>query len=75
MRYYVAYGSVRGSCGHRHRTIGSAQRCIDSDMSGCARQGGYSDRYVTVREDGHEVDLTDAEVNEIDYYESGGGEA
>lgn len=43
---YTTTGSVRGSCGHYHRTEEGAQKCIDSDMVGCVRQGGYSDRYI-----------------------------
>lgn len=45
-RYYYAEGSVRGACGHRHRTIESVARCIARDQFGCADQGGFSDRYV-----------------------------
>lgn len=45
---YDAYGSVRGSCGHTHRSEESAQRCVDQDAAACARLSGgaYSDRYV-----------------------------
>ena len=50
-QFYTAEGSVRGCCGHKHRSISTAKRCIDNDKSGCATQGGYSDRYV-IRYDG-----------------------
>lgn len=43
---YTTYGSVRGCCGHRHRTPEAAQACIDRDQRGCASQGGYSDRSI-----------------------------
>lgn len=42
--YYTCTGSVRGNCGHKHRTIDGAVRCLERDASGCSRQGGYSDR-------------------------------
>lgn len=59
---YTTCGSVRGCCGHNHRTIETAQRCVDSDQAGCARQGGYSDRSV-VRRDGEE--LSESELDEL----------
>jgi hypothetical protein len=45
---YAAVGSVRGSCGHAHRTYGAAARCAARDDARCARLGGgaYSDRTV-----------------------------
>lgn len=43
---YTTKGSVRGSCGHTHRTISGALRCLERDRSGCKSQGGYSDRSV-----------------------------
>lgn len=45
---YTTEGSVRGWCGHRHRTAQAAVECIRRDQSGCASQGGYSDREVMV---------------------------
>lgn len=51
---YTTTGSVRGCCGHKHRTIASAVKCVHADSVGCARQGGYSDRYV-IRHDGSEL--------------------
>jgi len=41
---YTAAGPVRGSCGHKHRTIYAAARCAEADQDGCRKQGGYSDR-------------------------------
>ncbi len=43
---YTTYGSVRGDCGHQHRTVEAAQRCADRDMRDCRKVGGYSDRRV-----------------------------
>ncbi len=44
--HYGCEGDVRGRCPHNHRTLSGALRCLASDQSGCARQGGYSDRGV-----------------------------
>lgn len=48
---YTTYGDVRGQCGHLHRTRSSARACLNRDQSGCASQGGYSDRDV------HAIDM------------------
>lgn len=53
-KYYETIGSVRGNCGHHHKTIEAAQRCIDRDMVGCKSQGGYSDRFIHLIEDGQD---------------------
>lgn len=37
---------VRGTCGHSHRTLVAAKRCLAKDQAGCESQGGYSDRLV-----------------------------
>lgn len=58
MNTYTTYGSVRGQCGHKHRTIEAAARCLSSDQAGCRAQGGYSDRAVcAVDEGGYLADL------------------
>ena len=46
--YYQAIGSVRGSCGHLHRTIEAAEKCCEKDKARCSRMTGrcYSDREV-----------------------------
>lgn len=48
---FTAIGNVRGSCGHNHRTIDTAAKCLRKDKQGCMSQGGYSDRQVR-RSDG-----------------------
>lgn len=61
--YYTTEGSVRGSCGHQHRTYGAAEKCIARDQAGCARQGGYSDRHVVaVESDGSRRHPSDYEA-------------
>ena len=54
--YYEAIGSVRGSCGHKHRTQESAERCCERDQRAVSRLNGsgsltrtYSDRRVVER--------------------------
>jgi len=54
--FYFTDGSVRGSCEHKHKTIETAQRCLDSDHIGCHYQGGYSDRSI-YSQDGDRVEL------------------
>ena len=61
---FTCRGPVRGSCGHRHRTLATALACLKSDQRGCGSVGGYSDRDV-VRCDGDPLDW-DA-VRWIDY--------
>ena len=61
---YTCSGSVRGSCGHKHRTVGAAERCRQRDADGCRSQGGYTDRSVC-RTDGEpldEMERADAEA-------------
>jgi len=49
--HYTTYGSVRGTCGHHHRTLKGACRCLIEDQTRCHALGGgaRSDRgiYVT----------------------------
>lgn len=68
MTTFTTHGSVRGGCGHRHRTAKAAQDCCDRDQRACAGPDslyggslsrGYSDRIVAVVIDGilyHDVD-------------------
>ena len=44
--HYTTRGSVRGGCGHKHRTEEAAERCAERDHRDCAAAGGYSDRKV-----------------------------
>lgn len=52
---YTTRGSVRGCCGHKHRTLEAAIRCVLADQRDCERAGGYSDRQA-VRSDGEPID-------------------
>ena len=53
MTYYENKGSVRGSCGHKHKTISGLQKCLNSELKATRSLGGgaYSDRMPFVVED------------------------
>jgi hypothetical protein len=63
--YYTTKGSVRGCCGHKHRYLHSAVKCVLNDRRDCLRVRGYSDRSV-VRWDGGE--MTEEDYDAIRYY-------
>ena len=60
---YHASGSVRGSCGHQHRSIETAERCRRRDAAACASLGGgaYSDR-VVLRTDGEPLEEAELDL-------------
>jgi hypothetical protein len=60
---YHLYGSVRGSCGHKHKSIEAARRCYLKDSKGCKFQGGYSDMKPFVMENGKSRGLTQEEYD------------
>lgn len=65
---FITEGSVRGNCGHRHRTLSGAVRCLERDSSGCHSQGGYSDRNLyEVTEKGEHVLLVKTGDGKCDY--------
>ena len=41
---WTTYGLSRGGCGHEHRTLGLARRCLGYDRARCSRVGVVSDR-------------------------------
>ena len=56
---YTCKGPVRGECGHTHRTLVGAARCLHRDQRACTLYtslggGAYSDRTI-VRTDGEEM--------------------
>ena len=63
---YTTRGSVRGECGHQHRSLRTAEKCRRRDADGCRSQGGYSDRRVC-RGDGSP--LTEAERAESEAWD------
>jgi hypothetical protein len=61
-RFYSVSGSVRGDCGHKHRSVETAHACFQRDSNYCGRQGGYSDRYnLRAWENGQRVETTHGE--------------
>lgn len=73
--YYTTTGSVRGNCGHRHRSVVAAEQCRQSDANGCGMQGGYSDRRIVAVEDDVTRELNAAEDDLLErYWEEVGGE-
>jgi len=68
MRRYVAWGPVRGHCGHEHRTIQRAHECALSDHRASRAGGAMSDRSV-VAVSGYDrsdrVPMTDAECDTL----------
>ena len=59
---YTTYGSVRGQCGHAHRSEAAAERCLASDQRACHSQRGYSDRMVCVVGDSGYLETTEGET-------------
>lgn len=64
MTIYETEGEIRGSCGHRHRSIRTAVKCILRDAAWCRNQGGYTDRHV-VRMDRKELSDDEEETLRI----------
>jgi hypothetical protein len=65
--YYTTRGSVRGSCGHHHQSVATAQACLDRDEADCAGAGTgcYSDRRIVAVDDDGERDLDETEIEEL----------
>jgi hypothetical protein len=69
MAKYVCVGNVRGSCGHAHRTITGAAKCLRRERANCRKNGGYSDRRIApveVDSYGDHGYLSDEEYDEAD---------
>ena len=65
MTTYVCKGSVRGCCGHKHRTISGGVSCLKRDQSACRSQGGYSDRSIYRLVDGQIEELSENEYYDV----------
>lgn len=61
MTSYTTYGSVRGGCGHKHRTIETACRCMQRDQRDCKSVRGYSDRSVVLYVNGEQQELSEGD--------------
>jgi hypothetical protein len=69
---YTTIGSDGESCGHAHRTVEAAARCVVRHADGCVSQGGYSDRMV-VSSDGESWDVCRDCQSVITYDDETGG--
>jgi hypothetical protein len=49
--HYHCYGSVRGDCWHRHRTLSGAFSCLKRDQSCSRGKSEFSDRAVMLGND------------------------
>jgi hypothetical protein len=58
---YRCVGDVRGWCGHNHRTVDGAIRCLDRDQCGCESHRGYSDREIVEYRDRDRIGIVDTE--------------
>ena len=68
---YTTWGNVRGTCGHRHRSLDAAVQCLNADRRVCKSQGGYSDRGVFKLDDGADPnDITHTTGYEVSIYRS-----
>lgn len=68
-KVYITVGSVRGSCGHNHRSLKTAVFCMAKDQKSCYRRGGYSDRRIEyVNGDGSQRGLYDSEHRLVDEF-------
>ena len=66
--YYITKGPIRGSCKHQHRVIYDAFHCLIHDFHAAQKEGICSDRRVRAVEDGHERELYEHEINQLDRF-------
>ncbi|HSH25596.1 MAG TPA: hypothetical protein VLA13_08675 [Massilibacterium sp.] len=67
-RHYEAIGDIRGWCGHKHRSVITAQKCADKDQKYCESLGVYSDRAVYAVADELMSALTYEERDELEEF-------
>jgi hypothetical protein len=68
---YTTTGSVRQSCGHAHRSIETAARCLRQDQRDCKKIRGYSDRAIRrLGKNGQYLPLTLEDQDALDAIES-----
>jgi hypothetical protein len=65
--HFTNIGDIRGCCGHKHRNMKSATKCLKDDQIGCERQGGYSDRLTKIVDKGHFYELSPDEYRFQDH--------
>lgn len=69
---FTTEGPLRGRCGHQHKNIESAVKCLDDDEAWCRERGGggHSDRQIFVVGAGTKRELNDAERAAVEAYRS-----
>ena len=67
---YTTDGSLRGRCGHQHKTIEKAAQCLDDDEAWCRAQGadGHTDRRIVVIDSRKRRELNDDERAAVEAY-------
>ncbi len=65
--YYIAKGVNSGSCKHQHRTIYDAYHCLRHDINAASKSGGSSDRFICAVDNGHDRELNEKEINQLDH--------
>lgn len=58
---YITWGPVWGWCGHLHRTLSGAQRCLRRAQARGRESGRKSDREIRVIPDGWSLDSNNTE--------------
>jgi hypothetical protein len=66
--YYITAGPFRGSCEHQHITIYDAYSCLSHDFNMAQKEGLSSDRRVCAVENGHERELYEQEMNQLEQW-------
>ena len=64
--HYFNVGEKRGDCGHRHRTLVSATKCLIEDQMVCENEGHYSDSLTKVKQKKEIYELSSDEWRQQD---------
>lgn len=72
---YTTIGPLRGRCGHQHKTIESAVKCLDEDEAWCRERGvgGHTDRRIVVLGAGPKRELNHTEQEAVAAYRAAHG--
>lgn len=62
---YTTTSAKRGECGHRHRSIASALRCLEKDEASARARGETSDRRILADDGDGLRALTPAETDQL----------
>ena len=56
--FYTCFGVYRPPCRTNHKTLETAERCLDRDRQLCKRFNGVSDRYIAMWDGGKFENVT-----------------